>query len=298
MKNKRVIRNTIQDRVFYSIIYAVLAIISCVILYPLLFIVSSSLSSAEAITSGRVILWPVEPNFESYVAVFQNKSVLMGYKNTLLYTTIGTIIYVMFTMGCAYPLARRDMPCKNIIMLLFTFTMYFGGGMIPNYLLMMNLNLIDTPAAVILPGMINVYNMIVARTFIMGIPNEMLEASQIDGCSDIKYFFIILLPLSKACMAVLTLYYAVGLWNAYFEPFMYLNNRNMYPLSIFLKEILVANQMTESMDIDPELLERKQGFSEVIKYSLIVITTLPILCLYPFVQKYFVKGVMIGSVKG
>lgn len=292
------IKRSTGDHIYFALAYAGLVMVSIFVLYPLLFIVSSSLSSANAITKGKVILLPVELNIESYITVFHNNGILTGYRNTLMYTIVGTFTDVSFTLMCAYPLSRKDMPYRSGIMFLFTFTMFFSGGMIPNYLLMMRLGLINSPAAVILPGLIGVYNMIVARTFMAGVPTELLEASRIDGCSDARYFFDILLPLSKACIAVLALYYAVGIWNAYFEALMYLDDRNLYPLSIFLKEILVSNQMTENMDIDPELLERKQGFSDVIKYALIVITTAPILCLYPFVQKYFVKGVMLGSVKG
>ena len=183
-------------------------------------------------------------------------------------------------------------------MFLFTFTMFFSGGMIPNYMLMRDLKLLDSPLALILPGMITVYNMILARTFLQNLPHELFEAAEVDGCSDARYFVTMVVPLSKACMAVLALYYAVGHWNAYFNAFLYINDRSLYPLSLFLREILISNQMTEAMDIDPELLEKRQGLADVLKYSLIVVSTVPILCVYPFVQKYFVKGVMIGSLKG
>ena len=211
---------------------------------------------------------------------------------------MGTTVNVIMTMVCAYPLSRRDMPYRGFFMFLFTFTMFFGGGMVPTYMLMSQLKLIDNPLVMILPGMIGVYNMILARTFMQNLPYELFEAAEIDGCSDAYYFWRMVLPLSKACIAVIALYYAVGHWNAYFNAFLYLNDRNKYPLSLFLREILVNNQMTESMDIDPDILERKQGLADVLKYSLILVSTVPVLCVYPFAQKYFVQGVMIGSLKG
>ena len=277
------IRKSKGDRAFYITINVILAVMSLVIFYPLLYIVSSSFSSGAAITAGKVILWPVGVSLEGYEAVFSNKN-------------IG--INVIMTIVCAYPLSRKDMPYRGFFMFLFTFTMFFGGGMVPTYMLMSQLKLIDNPLVMILPGMIGVYNMILARTFMQNLPYELFEAAEIDGCSDAYYFWRMVLPLSKACIAVIALYYAVGHWNAYFNAFLYLNDRNKYPLSLFLREILVNNQMTESMDIDPDILERKQGLADVLKYSLILVSTVPVLCVYPFAQKYFVQGVMIGSLKG
>ena len=259
---------------------------------------SSSFSSGAAITAGKVILWPVDFSLEGYKAVFSNKNIGIGYRNTLFYTVVGTCVNVMMTMVCAYPLSRKDMPYRGFFMFLFTFTMFFNGGMVPTYMLISQLKLIDNPLVMILPGMIGVYNMILARTFMQNLPYELFEAAEIDGCSDAYYFWRMVLPLSKACIAVIALYYAVGHWNAYFNAFLYLNDRNKYPLSLFLREILINNQMNESMDIDPELLERKQGLADVLKYSLILVSTVPVLCVYPFAQKYFVQGVMIGSLKG
>ena len=295
---RRKIRNTRSDRIFYITINLILAILGLLILYPLIYIVSCSFSSGSALTAGKVILWPVDISFEGYMAVFSNKNIGVGYKNTLFYTVVGTTVNVIMTMVCAYPLSRRDMPYRGIFMFLFTFTMFFSGGMIPTYMLISQLKLIDNRLVMILPGMIGVYNMILARTFMQSLPYELFEAAEMDGCSDTYYFVRMVLPLSKACMAVIALYYAVGHWNAYFNAFLYLNDRSKYPLSLFLREILVSNQMTESMDLDPELLERKQGLADVLKYSLIIVSTLPVLCVYPFAQKYFVKGVMIGSLKG
>lgn len=292
------VRITRGDRIFYAIIYSALGLLTLIVLYPLIYIVSSSFSAPAAVLAGKVVLWPVDFSLEGYTSVFKNQYIGIGFRNSVLYTVCGTFLNVLMTMMCAYPLASRDLPHRGKIMFIFTFTMFFSGGMIPNYLLMRDLHLLDNALSVILPGMISIYNMIIARSFIQSLPYDLYEAAEVDGCSDLRYFITMVLPLSKACMAVIALYYAVGHWNSYFNAFLYLNDREKYPLSLFLREILVSNQMTEAMDMDPELLERKQGLADVLKYSLIVVSSVPIMCVYPFVQKYFVKGVMIGSLKG
>lgn len=200
---------------------------------------------------------------------------------------------------CAYPLSRKHLDGRGPLTFYFTFTMMFSGGMIPGYILMRDLKLINTIWAMLLPGALSVYNMIVARTFIQNtIPDELLEASQLDGCSDFRFFVSVVMPLSKALIAVLVLFYAVGHWNAYFNAFLYLNNRQLFPLQIFLREILVQNSIDLNAVDDPELVMKMQGLADVLKFALIVVSTAPILCVYPFVQKFFVKGVMLGSVKG
>ena len=254
--------------------------------------------SSSAVTSGKVWLFPVDFSLAGYQAVFRTNDVLIGYRNSLFYMVVGTIINLFMTLIAAYPLSRDDLPGQGIIMKLFTFTMIFSGGMIPNYLLMKDLHLLNTPWVMIIPGAISVYNMIITRTFIRSnIPKEMLEAAQIDGCSDIQYFLKMVLPLSGAVIAVITLYYAIGHWNAYFNAFMYLNDKELYPLQIFLKNILVSNQVEADMIVD-EQVQAVEGIAEVLKYSLIVVAVVPVMIIYPFVQKHFVKGVMIGAVKG
>ena len=298
MSNKRMINDSRSDRIFYTTTNIVMTILLLIILYPLIYIVSNSFSSAIAVQSGKVVLWPVDFSLEGYKAVFTNKDIGTGYLNSIFYTVFGTACNIFFTMICAYPLARKNLPYKGIIMFLFTFTMFFSGGLIPNYILMVNLKLIDNRLAMILPGLINVYNMIIARTFIQSsIPDELLQAAQVDGCSDVRYFFSMVLPLSKAVMAVLTLYYAVGHWNAYFDAFLYLNSRSLYPLQLFLREILIQNQISAT-DLDPELAQMKAALADVLKYSLIIVASVPVMLVYPFVQKYFIQGVMIGSIKG
>lgn len=288
-----------EDRVFYCITGIVVTFILLVVLYPLIYIVSSSFSSPSAVSAGKVVLFPVDFSLEGYKAVFKNKDIVSGYLNTIYYALAGTFINVALTMFAAYPLARTDLPGKNKIMFIFTFTMFFSGGMIPSYMLVKDLGLMDTRWAILLPGALSVYNMIITRTFIQSsIPKEMLEASQIDGCNDIQYFFKIVLPLSKPVLAVITLFYVVGHWNAYFNAFLYLTDRKLYPLQIILREILIVNSIDPSMVVDEALLTAKQGIADLLKYSLIVVSVVPMLIIYPFIQKHFAKGMMIGSVKG
>lgn len=226
-------------------------------------------------------------------------SVVSSYANSIFYTVAGTFINLCMTLIAAYPLSRKDLPGRGYITFFFTFTMFIGGGMIPNYLVVKGLGMLNTRWALLIPGAISTYNMFVVKNFIQSnIPGELLEASRMDGCSDTNYFFSIVLPLSKASIAVIALYYAVGHWNSYFSALMYLNDRSKIPLQLVLREILVNNQVSADMIIDPELYEKKQNVAQLLKYSLIVVSSVPIICVYPFVQKHFVKGVMVGSVKG
>ncbi len=288
-----------DDKIYYAVIHVILFLLLLIIIYPLIYIVSSSFSAASSVAAGKVILWPVDPSLEGYEAVFENSDVLVGYRNTIFYTILGTFINVAMTLIAAYPLARRELPGKTIFMFLFTFTMIFNGGMVPTYMLIRDLHMLNTIWAMVIPGAISVYNLMITRTFIQSsIPNELLEAAQIDGCSDAKFFFTMVLPLSKAIIAVLVLFYAIGHWNAYFNAFLYLSDRGLFPLQLFLREILIANTIDTSQIVDPEVAAAKQGLADLLKYSLIIVSTVPVMCLYPFVQKYFVKGVMIGSIKG
>lgn len=297
---KRKVRHSTGDRIYYAISYVVVTLLILVVLYPLIFIVSASFSSASAVSTGRVVLWPVEPSLQSYKAVFAYDNVFIGYRNSIIYTVLGTIINIVVTMCCAYPLSRKNFQGRSFFTKIFSFTMIFSGGMIPAYLNMSNLHLLNTIWAMLLPGAMSVYNMVIARTFIQNsIPNELLEASQMDGCSDFTYFIKVVLPLSTAVISVIGLYYAVAHWNSYFHAFLYLHDSNKFPLQIFLREVLVQNNFDASMMFeDAETLVNRQGLQELIKYSMIVVSTLPLLILYPFVQKFLKKGVMIGSLKG
>ena len=288
-----------DDLVYYIISGFIMSVLLVMALYPLVFVLSASFSSGDAVSSGKVILWPVELNLEGYKTVFRNNDILRAYWNTLLYTAAGTLINVSMALITAYPLSRRDLRGRGFLMLIFTFTMFFSGGMIPSYINISNLHLMNTFWVMVLPGALSVYNMIVTRTFIQtSIPYEMLEAASIDGCNDTKYFFSFVLPLSKAIIAVNTLFSAVNHWNAYFNAMIYLNDRDKLPLQNIMRELLVLNEMNLSDLVDPEQALLMLNSVAVLKYALIVVATVPILCAYPFAQKYFVKGVMIGSVKG
>ena len=287
------------DKVFYRTTEALIAVFFLAVLYPLVYVLSSSFSGGKAVLAGRVILWPVDFGIEGYKIVFQYKEVFRSFFNSIGYTTLGTSINIAMTMMCAYALARRTLPFRNLFMFLFTFTMLFNGGMIPNYMLIRNLGIMNSVWALVLPGAISVYNMIIARTFMQStIPNEMLEAAQIDGCNDVRFFFQMVLPLSKAIVAVLCVYYVVGHWNSWFNAFLYISGREKYPLQLVLREILINNTFDANRQMDPELVRRMQGISDLMKYSLIVIASTPMMLVYPFAQKFFIQGVMIGSIKG
>ena len=293
------IKPSVGDKTLTVSVILITALFALVVFIPLWNIVVSSFSDVNAVLGGRVSLWPVDFSLDGYKAVLSNKDVGTGYLNTLAYTVIGTIVNISVTMICAYPLTRRELPFRGLIMFLFTFTMFFGGGLIASYLNISNLHMINTFWVMILPGAMSVYNMVLARTFIQSsIPNDLMEAARIDGCSYTRYFFKIVLPLSPTILAVLALNYAVGHWNSYFSALIYLRDRSRFPLQLFLREILIANTIDDSLLVDPESNEIRQGLADVLKYALIVISTLPVLCFYPFAQRYFMQGIMIGSLKG
>ena len=288
-----------EDRILYFVVYTVIILFLLVILYPIIFIISASFSEGSEVQLGRVYLWPVKPTLEGYRAVFSHRNIMTGYRNTILYTLGGTLINVVVTVLCAYPLSRRDMPIRGFFVFLFVFTMFFGGGLIPTYLLVNSLGMVNTFWALLIPGAMSVYNMIITRTFFQnGVPHELLEASQIDGCSDARYFFSILLPLSQAVISVISLYYAVAHWNSYFSALIYIRDKQLQPLQLILRSILLSTRVSLNEFEDPDLLEGKIGLEFLVKFALIVVSSAPIMCLYPFVQKFFAKGVMLGSVKG
>lgn len=297
--NKKTKKYYNSDTTLDIVLTIILSIIGIVVAYPLVNVLASSFSSSEAVLGGRVWLWPVEFNIEGYKAVFRTNDVLIGYANSLLYTVVGTCINIVMTLLAAYPLSRKDMPGQGFFSLMFTFTMIFSGGMIPNYILIRNLGFLNTIWAMVIPGAITVHNMIITRTFIVNsIPKEMLEAAKIDGADDIQYFFKMVLPLSGSVIAVITLYYAVAHWNAYLNAFMYLSEKKRYPLQIFLRDILISNKVEADMLLDEFGNMASQSLGDLLKYSLIIVAMVPVLLIYPLVQKHFVKGVMVGAVKG
>ena len=297
-KNRNAIRETGGDRIFDLVINIIAVVIIVVVLYPLLFTLAASFSDPDYVVNGEVTIYPKGFTLEPYKMVFQNSDIWTGYRNSILYTVVGTITSLVLTFCLAYTLSRKDMPHRRALTLNILFTMYFNGGMVPTYMLVRDIGLYNTFWAVILPVAINTYNFIVARTFFENsIPREMYESAMIDGSGDIRTLVSIVLPLSTAILAVLVLYYAVDYWNAYFNALIYLNDDNLYPLQIIIRNILLIGQ-TEQMGSNSVGMGDKLKMAEAIKYSVIVVSSVPVLLIYPFVQKYFTKGVMIGAVKG
>ena len=273
-------------------------LILVIVLVPLLFVLAASFSDPDLVLKGKVLLWPKGFTLNAYSMVFENEDIWRGYRNTLLYTVGGTIINIVLTVAAAYPLSRKEMQGRRVLTLVVLFTMYFNGGLIPTYLLVRDLGMYNTVWAILIPSAIATYNLIVAKSFFeQSIPAELYEAAKLDGCSSMRTLFSIVLPLSKAIIAVLVLYYGVARWNAYFDALVYLRNDNLHPLQIVLRNILLLSQ-TEQMGSNSVGMGEKIKTIEAIKYSVIVVSSVPILLLYPLAQRYFVNGVMIGAVKG
>ncbi|MDQ0059151.1 carbohydrate ABC transporter permease [Paenibacillus harenae] len=292
------IKDSAGDKLFLFIIYIILVLVLVAVLYPLIYIVSSSLSSPAAVTSGKVWLWPVDFSLEGFKVLFQNKQVVSGYGNSIFYTGAGTLISVVLTIMIAYPLSRKTFFGRNALMMLITFTLLFSGGLIPTYMVVKEVGLIDSRWALLIPNAIWVWQVIIARSFFQSsIPDELFEASEMDGCSDLRFLRSIVVPLSMPIIAVLVLMYAVGQWNAYFDALIYLKTADKFPLQLILRSIIIQNNSAAGLNDAMKQVERQQ-LAELLKYSLIVVATLPVLVIYPFVQRYFVQGMMVGSVKG
>jgi putative aldouronate transport system permease protein len=291
-------KDPLPDRIFNIFNSMFLLFCLAIFIYPLIFVLSASFSSVDAMTSGRVWLWPVDITFDGYFAVFNYNNIWLGYTNSLFYASVGTVISVVLTIMVGYALSRKDLKGRLAITFLFTFTMLFSGGLIPTYLVVRSLGMLDTRWAILLPNAIGVWNIIITRTFFQTtIPNELLEASRLDGASDYRFVWSVVLPLSSPIIAVISLFYAVGQWNSYFPALMYLRSEHLYPLQIFLRDALIQNQnLIASLDIELQL--KLADISELMRYSIIIVASVPVLLLYPFVQKYFVKGLMIGAIKG
>jgi multiple sugar transport system permease protein/putative aldouronate transport system permease protein len=293
------INNSVSDRTFNTILTVVATIWLLIVAYPCIYILSSSFSSGNAVSNGQVILWPVEFCVTGYELVFKYKTVWTGYANTILYAGLGTFLHLVMTICGAYPLSRKDYQGKGIIQKFLTVSMLFGGGLVPTYILVSNLGLVNTRTYMIISGAVSISHLIIMRTFFLSnIPYELLESAKIDGISDAGYLWKIVIPLSKASISVILLYSLVAKWNDYFGPMIYLQDRNLYPLQIVVREILNASKVDMSSVSDPEIIKKMASAADLMKYSLIIISTLPMLILYPCLQKFFEKGVMIGSIKG
>jgi putative aldouronate transport system permease protein len=294
------VKLTGSERVFYLILGVLLSCVVVCTLYPIVYVISCSISDPVAVAQGQVTLLPSGFSLEGYKLVLQNRKIVSGYYNSFIYTLFGTCMNLVITLLTAYVLSRPELIGKKCINLLFAFTMWFSGGLIPTFLLVKSLGMINTRWALWLPGLLNVYNMIVTRTYIANtIPRDLWEAASIDGCDYFRFFGRIVLPLSGAIIAVMALFYGITHWNAYFNALIYIVDDKLYPLQIVLRDILIASQLTaEDLGADSGTSAAQYGLSELLKYALIVCACLPLWIAYPFIQKYFVKGVMIGSIKG
>jgi putative aldouronate transport system permease protein len=291
-----------EDKWMDRVVYGLSALIFVVIAYPLIYIVSASISDPQMISLGQVYLFPKGFTLEGYRTILEYKTIWIGYRNTLFYTVVGTSLNVILTLACSYALSRKDLEGRNLLTLLFTFTMFFSGGLIPTYLVVKQLHLTNTVWALLLPNAVSIWNIIIARTYFQSsIPNGLQEAAFIDGCSNTRMFLNLILPLSKPLIAVLVLFYAVGHWNAYFSALIYLSDSNLYPLQLFLRNILILDQMADMIGADSEEMLQmmlRMQLKESMKFGIIIVSSLPVMILYPFLQKYFAKGVMIGAIKG
>lgn len=286
------------DRLFDFAVNFLGLLVLALVLYPLVFVVSASFSSPSRVMDGEVLLFPKGLTLDPYARVFENQDILSGYRNSLLYVVVGTTINMFMTVLLAYPLSRKDLPFRGGIMVVVVITMFFSGGLIPTYLVVRNLGMVDTIWALVIPNAIVTYNMIVMRTYFQStIPTELQESAWMDGCTNFRLLWSIVLPLSKPILAVILLYYSVEHWNAFFNALIYLQSRRLYPLQLILREILIESQ-TDEMGTDTFGLRDRILMAESIKYSVIIVASLPMVVLYPFIQRHFVKGVMIGAIKG
>lgn len=296
--------NAIKDSktdVFFSLaVGAVLTLSAVACLYPLMYVLFASVSDPVAVNSGKMVLWPIGLHAKGYRTVFENQWILIGYRNTVFYTVIGTLLNVAVTFMASYALSRKDMYGHSLITFFMVFTMWFGGGLIPTFLVVNRLGLVNSPAVMVILGLVSVYNCIICRSFIQNsIPYELQEAAYIDGANDFQIAWRIIFPLSGPVLAILSLYYALSHWNSYFNALIYLDDRRLQTLQLFLREVLIENSRVEiSAYGDMEAMVERTKMAQIMKYALIVVASVPMLVIYPFVQKFFVKGVMIGSVKG
>ncbi len=297
-KTKR-IRSSNADVLFDSMVLVIMILFLLICIYPLYFILIASISDPVQVTAGRVLVIPRGLTLDGFRRIFRYDRIWIGYRNTIFYTVLGTFINVVITICAGYALSRKDLKGRRVILLLFSFTMFFNGGMIPTYMVVNNLGLINKVWAMVLPNALAVWNLMIARSFFEStIPDELLDAAFIDGCGNLRFFAKIVMPLSKAIISVMVLFYAIGHWNAFFNALIYLTSSKLYPLQLILRDILLAAQPDAAMMEDIASLVEKQKLAELLKYGVIIVASVPVLILYPFVQRYFVQGIMVGSIKG
>lgn len=299
-KNKKhinpMLRDSRGDKIFRFFSGLFLILLAAIVLYPVYFIVIASFSDPDAVLAGKVVLWPVDINLDGYIKIIERTDVWLGYRNTIIYTVLTVVLSLLVTIPAGWALSRKNMPGKKFLMMYFTIPMFFGGGLIPFYNVMSNLGLINTIWAIVLPSILSVWNLFMTKTFFeSSIPNGLIEAAKIDGAGHFRTFTAVVLPLAKAIMAVMALYYAVGQWNSYFNAMIFLQDETLYPLQLVLKEILIASEST--VGGSGETILQQYRLANQLKYVSVIVSSLPVLMLYPFVQKYFAQGVMIGSLK-
>lgn len=303
MKNQGIkkMKRSHSDQIFDVVNVLVMIVLLLIFVWPLWFVLIASVSNPSQVWTGNVVLLPKQFTLDAYKAVVEYESIWIGYRNTIFYTVLGTVINLIMTIFAAYPLSRKDFVPRNFFMFMFMLTMYFGGGLIPTYLVVNKMHMVNTVWAMMIPGAVSIYNVIITRTyFINSIPNELQEAAELDGANSFQFLTRVVLPLSKPILAVIGLYYAVGHWNDFFSALIYINDKNLMPLQTFLRDLLMSNKMLLNgmQGLDAAQAEQKMQLAQTLKYSAIVVSTVPVLCIYPFIQKFFVKGIMIGSVKG
>lgn len=289
---------TKADIVFDLLSIVVLGGFTLMIIYPLYFVVIASISDPNSIYAGEVWLWPENLTFDGYRRILGDEAIWTGYRNSIFYAAVSAVLSTTLVIMAAYPLSRSDFVGRNAIMLLILVTLFFNGGIIPSYLLMRQLHLTDTIWSVILPGAVDAFLIIIARTFFQSLPGELREAATIDGCTNLRFLGSMVIPLSKPIIAVLVLFAVIRQWNGFFDALIYLSNAKLYPLQLVLRNILIESQPSGNLVADVETLVAKQRVTELIKFGVIIVAAVPLLVLYPFLQRYFVKGVLIGSVKG
>ncbi|MGX7359435.1 sugar ABC transporter permease [Dolosigranulum pigrum] len=297
------IKESVGDRIFLVCVYIFVTLALIVTLYPLIYILSASMSDPAAVRTGRMVLWPVDVTLQGYRVILQNSSLWRGYYNTIIYTVVGTSINLLLTIPAGYVLSRDDFQLKGFVTKMMVITMFISGGMIPTYILVNNLGITNTMWALVLPGAASVYNIVITRVFMSTtIPDELTEAAVMDGANNFKIFTAVVLPLSKPIIAVMALFYGIGHWNNFFNALLYLDDRSLYPLQMVLREILVLQDLASNPDVISEeqalYAHSQQQLAAVMKYGVMVVATAPVIMVYPFLQKYFVKGVMLGSIKG
>ena len=292
-------RRSYSDKIFHMVNTAVIALCLVLFLWPLWFVVIASISDPDLVNAGKVLLVPQGINFDGYKKMLEYTQIWVGYANSIFYTAVGTLCSMIFSICMAYPMSEKSFAPRKIFMIIFMISMYFGGGVIPTYLLLRSLHIVNTRLAMIIPGMISVYNCLIIRSYFMNsIPGELKEAATLDGANAAQYLVKVVMPLSKSVFAVVGLYYAVGYWNNYTKALYYIYKDELMPLQMILRNLLIDSKMLNDLVSDPEYLEEALAQSQLMKYGVIIVAAIPMFIIYPFVQKHFVKGVMVGAVKG